>query len=567
MTAPGIGERFRLVRLRASAGALGLRRRTIVPWTIATSIFARAPGQLVIAPQDIRTADPTIANDIYAGYFAFGSKIVNVHGDSPFQVVSPSPDWECSLMSFGWLRHLRAAATPLAKANARALVEDWLKYCGRPSASIAWRPEVAAQRLLAWLNHSPIILEGAEIDFYQRFMRSLGRHAAWLRRGAGHGSPVNTRLIAAIALAELVLCTDGADAQQRKATRQLEYLLSRQILLDGGHAGRNPPTLINLLLDLLPLRQAYLARSIAVPPELNNAIDRMIPMLRLFRHSDGAIALFNGMGPTAQDELSTVLAYDDARAQPLMNAIATGYQRMEAGETIVICETGRAPVAEFSSQAHAGALSFEMSSAGERIVVNCGASPQTSGPLRQASRFTAAHSTLVLNDVSSCTFAGNGGMDALLEGLILSGPAKVPVQRREGGGAIEISASHDGYGLNPGLIHERIFRLGSDGSRLEGFDRIAAAGPAGDPGNVDFAIRFHLHPQIRIDSIDDGSAALLVTPGGQQWIFHASGFPVNIEESVFFASPEGTRATVQIVLAGTAKAGDGIDWVLMRKEG
>ena len=34
------------------------------------------------------------------------------------------------------------------------------------------------------------------------------------------------------------------------------------------------------------------------PPALLNAIDRMMPMLRFFRHGDGNFALFNGMGPT-----------------------------------------------------------------------------------------------------------------------------------------------------------------------------------------------------------------------------------------------------------------------------
>ena len=73
---------------------------------------------------------------------------------------------------------------------------------------------------------------------------------------------------------------------------------TRQILPDGGHISRNPGALIELLVDLLPLRTAFTARNIAPPPALLNAIDRMMPMLRFFRHGDGNFALFNGMGPT-----------------------------------------------------------------------------------------------------------------------------------------------------------------------------------------------------------------------------------------------------------------------------
>ncbi len=566
MTAQTIGERIRLAQLRAAAGVSRLRRQASVPLDLASDLVARGPERLLIAPQDIRTADPTIADDIYSGYFAFGAKVLDVHGQSPFLVESPSPEWEAQLMGFGWLRHLRAAGTPLARANARALIEEWVRHAGRPSAAIAWQPAVAARRLLSWLSHSPVILEGADLDFYNKFLRSIGRHGAWLRRAANTEARGSARLIVAVALTQAALCAEGNEASLRKASALLSQALKKQILVDGGHIGRNPQTLINALLDLLPLRQAYVARAIPVPEEINNAIDRMMPMLRLFRHSDGALGLFNGMGLTAQDELATVLAYDDARALPLTNAIASGYQRLESDETIVLCETGKPPPREFSSFAHAGALSFELSSAGERLIVNCGAPLQQQGQLRQAARLTAAHSTLVLADTSSCRIAGTDGADEWLEGCIVSGPQIAPVERHEVEDGLSVNASHDGYARGLGLVHQRIWKLSGDGARLDGADRLhTVPGRRAKTGETDFAIRFHLHPSVKAGAIESGQGALLVTPAGQQWIFHAGGFPLTIEESAFFASPEGTRATSQIVLSGKAKAGDGIDWVLMRK--
>ena len=467
-------------------------------------------------------------------------------------------------MGFGWLHHLRAAGTPLAAANARALTEEWLGLCGRPTNVIAWRPEVAARRLLSWLSHSPLVLDAAELAFYRRFMRAIGRHTAWLSGPGRTAARGETRLLVAIALAEAALCSNASEARRKKTTRLLVRELNRQIRLDGGHIGRNPRTLIDLSLDLLPLRQAYVARSIPVPPELNNAIDRMMPMLRLFRHGDGALGLFNGMSQTPQDELSTVFAYDDARALPLMNAIATGYQRLEAAETCIICDTGAPPPPEFSTAAHAGALSFEMSSGAERIIVNCGA-PQQDGPVRQAARLTAAHSTLVVADTSSCRFAGTYGADAALDGCIISGPRHVHAGRHDTNEWIAIAASHDGYVRTFGLVHERSLRLSLDGMRIEGVDVLKSAGRAARNA-VSFAIRFHLHPQMRAAIIENGQGALIVTPNGRQWIFHATGRPVAIEESAFFASPEGTRATTQIVVPGQSADGARVEWVLMRRD-
>ena len=116
-------------------------------------------------------------------------------------------------------------------------------------------------------------------------------------------------------------------ATSKRATKRLADELDRQILPDGGHISRNPGALIELLVDLLPLRQAFTARNIPPPPALLNAIDRMMPMLRFFRHGDGNFALFNGMGPTPTDLLTTILAYDDARGTPVANAPHSGYQR------------------------------------------------------------------------------------------------------------------------------------------------------------------------------------------------------------------------------------------------
>ncbi|MDF2689982.1 MAG: heparinase, partial [Microvirga sp.] len=75
------------------------------------------PTRLLFAPQDLRTADPTIATDIYSGFFAFAGRAITTSGRSPFAFTPPSRAWGEALYGFGWLRHLRAAGTALAQAN------------------------------------------------------------------------------------------------------------------------------------------------------------------------------------------------------------------------------------------------------------------------------------------------------------------------------------------------------------------------------------------------------------------------------------------------------------------
>ena len=60
------------------------------------------------------------------GIFVFAGRAVATGGRSPFDVEPPSRAWAEALYGFGWLRHLRAADTALARANARALVDEFV---------------------------------------------------------------------------------------------------------------------------------------------------------------------------------------------------------------------------------------------------------------------------------------------------------------------------------------------------------------------------------------------------------------------------------------------------------
>jgi uncharacterized heparinase superfamily protein len=538
-------------------------RAMLSPVRAVGRLRARSPDRLLISPQDIRTADATRADDIYAGYFAFGGRIVNTQGRSPFELPAPSHEWRVALNGFGWLRHLRAADTALARANARSLVDDFLTIRGRANGQVDNDPETTARRILSWLSQSTLLLEGADGDFYHRFLRGLARDAVQLQQTYGATSGV-ARLQAAVALAEFALCADVPAGRLARATSQLSAAIDEQVLPDGGHIGRNPQTLVDLLLDFLPLRQAYAARGAAAPPALLNAIDRIIPALRLLRHGDGSLALFNGMGVTAPDRVAVVLAYDDARGEALSSAPYFGYQRLEAEGAIVIVDSGPPPPRAFSAQAHAGCLSFEFSAGPERIVINCGAPAVGANAARAAARSTAAHSALVIDDTSSARIASTEGIERIVAGQIVAGPRNVQVERRPLPDGMLLELSHDGYARQFGLIHERRLALKSDGSQLIGEDRLVGASQTGQAQPRAYALRFHIHPAVTLSRGPDGASVLLTLPSGQRWMFEAGGLPLAIEESVLFASLEGARACEQIVVSGQADATVEAQWAFSR---
>src|SRR5271154_4165752 len=293
--------------------------------------------RLLIAPQDLRTADSTRASEIYSGRFTFAGKVVICDDRSIFEMEPPSEEWAAALLGFGWLRHLRAAESGITRANARALVDEWITLQGSWHP-LAWRPDVLSRRIISWLSQSTLVLQDADVRFYRRFLRSLVRQVRYLRHTAGDARSGVAHMQAVIALSYAALCIAGQSRHIKTTTERLKQEIERQILPDGGHVSRDPGAIIEILLELLPLRQAFSSRNIAPPQAVSNAIDRMMPMLRFFRHSEGTFAHFNGMGATPAELLLTLLAYDETRGAPLSNAPYSAYQRVAAGGGVIIIE-------------------------------------------------------------------------------------------------------------------------------------------------------------------------------------------------------------------------------------
>ena len=531
-------------------------------FSIAMPALPGRGPRLVIAPQDLRTADPTRAAEIYGGRFAFAGKVVVCDGRSPFEMMEPSDEWGEVLLSFGWLRHLRAADSAITRANARALVDEWIGL-QRSWKGPGWQPQVLSRRIISWLTQATLILDEADDRFYRRFLRSLEKQVKFLTSIANDAHNSVPRMQAHIALTYAALCMSTQSRNTRRATKHLVTELDRQILPDGGHIGRNPGAPIELLLDLLPLAQAFSARNLAPPPQLMNAIDRMMPMLRFFCHGDGTFGLFNGMGPTPPDLVATLIAYDDARGTPVNNAVHSGYQRMEAGGTIVLMDTGRIPPLDLSSEAAAGCLSFEFSAKAQRIVVNCGMPANARENWRDFSRSTQAHSTVKFNDVPSCRFAANGPNRRQFGVPINAGPQHVAVERgTESDGAITVRSSHDGYASRFSVIHERILTLAPDGDRIDGDDSFVPTKGETIPAKIpdDFVVRFHLHPAIRATRVADGHGALLVMPNRDVWTFHAYEDLIDIVDGVYLGGQDGPRRTFQIIIRGKARQAPRLRW-------
>jgi uncharacterized heparinase superfamily protein len=382
--------------------------------------------------------------------------------------------------------------------------------------------------------------------------------ASW--RNACDGYP---RLLALVALVSADLCLCDHDRQLEESQRLLASELERQVLSEGGHLSRNPAVLVELLLDLLPLRQCFAARGKMAAGQLHAAIGTMTAMLRHLRLGDGALARFNGVGTTERDALATVLAYDGHRAA---TGVRGGYARLERGAVVILADVGPAPPIKLAASACAGCLSLELSTGLEPLLVNAGMPRRVDTERRATARATASHNTLCLGEHSSARLVRDGALERAVGSAPMILPDNVSCELQETeDGAVELRAAHDGYAERFGLLHERTLKLDAAGARLEGCDRLTAAkGIVRFAWDIPFAIHFHLHPDAEARVGPSPEAVELLLDSGEHWRLTATGAAVSIEESTHFAATAGSRRTVQIVFRGQCYGAAEVPWVLER---
>lgn len=558
-------ERTKILRMSAAQARSSLSSRLSRSRLLRWRFGAPLAETFVLVPQELRTCDPSFVSELQAGLLGLAGYTVETQGQSPFDIEAPSDCWLRELHGFGWLRHLSACGTAEAQGLAVQLVSDWLqRHAGH--GGLPWAPAVAGRRLVSWITHAGLLLEGTSPAVYDRITHSMGDHivhlaATWRSAPAGED-----QLLALIALLAADLCFDGREKSLAQSGETLSRALARQIHDDGGHVSRDPQVLVNLLLDLMPLRHCFMTRGLGMPEGLETAVARMMPMVRFMRLGDGGLARFNGVGPSSLESVTTVLAYDPRPEVDLSAAPASGYAKLVRGRMAVLIDIGEPPPLQMAIRAHAGCLSFELSIGSALVFANCGAPGPAHMEHLARARATASHNTLCLGERSSSRLVRQTLLERATGGVPISGPARVIHEIGDVDGGVVINASHDGYVADFGLLHRRRMTIDAAGTRLEGVDRLEA--PSGHlrlTRDLPFSIHFHLPGAIEIERITAGSSLILALPDGERWSFAVDGAVLSIEQSAMLAELGGPVASLQIVLRGATFGETEVRWQMSRQ--
>ncbi|NBE07153.1 heparinase II/III family protein [Paragemmobacter ruber] len=508
---------------------------------------------------------------IVAGNFLFAGKLVQAPGTVIWDVAAPDAAFSAEMHGFVWLDDLAAFGDGAARKRAQDWTQGWIARFGRGQGP-GWTPDLTGRRLIRWVNHAMLLLQGQDKAAADAYFRALTVQTHYLARRWSRAAPGLPRFEALTGLIVAALALEGKAGLVRSAIAALARDCRSEVDAEGGIPTRNPEHLLDVFTLLNWASQALREAGRDIPPAVTQAIARIAPTLRALRHADGGLARFHGGGRGIEGRLDAALAASGIKAPAVQGRPAMGFARLASGRTSVIIDAAAPPEGRAGGEAHASTLAFELTSGRRPMIVSCGSGQPFGADWQLAGRATASHSTLAL-DGSSSSRLGKEGPEFVARAMVTQ------VQMAQDAGGHHLSVAHAGWQASHGLIHARILTLDPQGRRVTGTDMLEARG-AGDrrrlaailaqqPEGIGFAIRFHLHPDVDVALDMGGNAVSMALKSGEIWVFRHDGIgKLTLDPSVYLEKGRlQPRAARQIVLSSAAVGFETrIGWTLAKAQ-
>ena len=536
-------------------------------------------------PEPVFLGHPLRGRALVEGHLRLGGQEAELPDATAPWGADLAPEMQAELHRFAWLDDLAALGGRRAWSVARGWTVDWIARFGQGGGP-GWTAARTGRRLMAWIDHAAIIEAGPEARGVDAaFRASLGAQARFLARRWRVAPPGPARVDALTGLLRAGLALADADLPVDAAAAALAHEAEAAIDAQGGLPSRNPERLMQLHERLSWAAEALHEGGHRVPAALANAAARAAPVLRALRHADGSLARMQGGGAGVEGRLDAALVRSGGTGAP--ERVAMGFARLSEGRLTVIADAAPPPRGFAGRGAHASTLALEVMAGREPLVVSCGTGAPFGADWWRAGRATASHSVLDLDGAPSSRIAApeqrHGEMVELLDRAPREVTRALGTRRgtdEDDPGALVLDLSHDGWRPSHGLIYRRRIALSRDGREVTGEEALAAEtdrdmdaliraiARRGEEG-LDFAVRFHLHPDADVVMDPGGDTATVALPSGALWMLHHDGaVRLGIEASVFFdpARPH-PLASRQIVLSGRIEeAATRLRWSLARAE-
>ena len=494
------------------------------------------PDRIFYNPSTYLSASlTTVSSDFY--------KITNTKPELLWKTnIKEKQEFE-SLHNFLWLNKLDRKNS---KIITKQIIASWINTYFNYDPN-TWEMEITAKRIISWSSNTDITLENSDKVYKEKFFLSLIKQSNFISRNLKNLIYSPSKIICSSAIILFSMMFKEYDSNYKIRIKELEKIIKNYFDDDGFPKSRNPEELFISIKYLILIREWHKEAQRTVPDFLNEIISKCGDCYSLLSCSNKQFPLFNGATEINYKDYDIFLKNLKYKFNSKNYEIADLLKvKKKKFEFFIDC--GNPPSNIFAKHYQAGCLSFELISNKQKVICNSGYGKYLSPKFLSLSRSTAAHSTLYINDTSSCTFQKNPIINKVYGSSLIHKHRIVKKSYTEDKSFYSIIASHNGYEKRFGYIHTRSIKISKEEDKIIGYDELKKTKKYSNLLN--YFIRFHVYPDTKIVKTTAGNSILISLSNGEGWSLKSETNNFSIEKNIFFGNKSKIINNESIAMSG-----------------
>ncbi len=442
-----------------------------------------------------------------------------------------------------------------SKKNVQSIVNIWIEKNSKFNQR-SWDFDSTSKRIISWLSNHNLTYEDVDKEYQHKFNLTIQKQTNHLMNVINSSKLFDDKIIGCAAIILVGLCYKDEKNYLNFGLNLLKKITNLSLDNQGFPKSRSIKQLIFYLKYFILIREWFKEAQISIPDQINETIYYLGQGYAFVWQNIKADILFNGNNISNNSEFDHYLKRFSYKFKN-ENKEYGGYAVLKNKKISLVMDVGNSPNSNFSKNYQSGASSIEIISNGKKLITNCGYFEGKNIKLKELSKSTATHSTLVLDDASSCRLKRFEKDDFILKDSLKSFKKKIIFEENYW----KINSSHNGYLKMYNSIHDRIIEFFPEQNKFIGTDSIITKEKS---LNIKFDIRFHLEPNVKLMKTQNNNV-ILIELEDEGWKFTSENFNIDIDNGLYFGNKNSYLQNQNFFISGiTNKKNETIIWELIK---
>ena len=447
-----------------------------------------------------------------------------------------SADYE-KLNNFFWFFSLDLKSS---KKTTQSVIINWISNNYRYNQK-SWEFDITAKRIISWLSNHRLTYEDSTKEYRIKFDHCVQKQTNHLLNEIKNSIKFENKIIGCAAIILTGLAYQNDKDYLLSGLNFLKKIIKSSINNQGFPKSRSIKQLSFYLKYFIIIREWFKESQNTVPEYIDETIYYLGLNYAFIWQNIKHDILFNGNYISDNNEFDQYLKRFGYNFKNEDKEIA-GYAILKNKKIILAMDVGASPSKNFSKDYQSGALSFEIISGGKKLISNSGYYANKKNKLNIHSKSTALHSTLIIEDHSSCNFKKIEKSNYIIDQGLKITKKNIVFENNYW----KISAAHDGYWQKFNTTHEREVEFYPEQMKFIGFDKILRKDLT---KNIKFDIRFHLDPSTKVMKTQNNKS-ILIELEEEGWKFSCDNFDINIDNGLYFGNKNSYKENQNIFISG-----------------